>query len=67
MISAMPEMRADLFLAISKTDMCLLTSSFLNVYLFWFPAGLGLKKVGFNIFLKFRMILSKRVIKTFLF
>ena len=27
-ISAMPEMRVDLFLAISKTGMCLLTSSF---------------------------------------
>ena len=27
-ISAMPEIRADLFLAISKTGMCLLTSSF---------------------------------------
>ena len=48
----MPEMRAVLFLAISKTGMCLLTSSFLNVLLFWFSAGQGLKKVGFNIFLK---------------
>ena len=48
-ISAMPEIRADLFLAISKTGICLLTSSFfLNVLLFWFPAGQGLKKVGFN-------------------
>ena len=27
-ISALPEIRADLFLAISKTGMCLLTSSF---------------------------------------
>ena len=27
-ISAMPEIRADLYLAISKTGMCLLTSSF---------------------------------------
>ena len=27
-ISAIPEIRADLFLAISKTGMCLLTSSF---------------------------------------
>ena len=25
---------------------------FLNVLLFWFPAGQGLKKVGFNIFFK---------------
>ena len=49
-ISAMPEIRADLFLVISKTGMCLLSSSFffLNVLLFWFPAGQGLKKVGFN-------------------
>ena len=49
----MPEMRADLFLAISKTGVCLLTSSFfLKVLLFWFPAGQGLKKVGFNMVLK---------------
>ena len=49
----MPEIRADLFLAISKTGMCLLTSSFfLNVLLFWFPAGQGLKKVNFGTFLK---------------
>ena len=48
-ISAMPEIRADLFLAISKTGMCLLTSLFFfNVLLFWFPAGQGLKKVGFS-------------------
>ena len=47
-ISAMPEIRADVILAISKTGMCLLTSSFLNVLLFWFPAVQGLKKVGFN-------------------
>ena len=52
-ISTMPEIRADLFLAISKTRMCLLTSSFFfNVLLFWFPAGQGLKKVGFSTFLK---------------
>ena len=49
----MPEIRADLFLAISKTGMCLLTSSlFFNVLLFWFPAGQDLKKVGFSPFLK---------------
>ena len=52
-IVAMPEIRADLFLAISKTGMCLLTSHFfLNVLLFWFPAGQGLKKAGFSTFLK---------------
>ena len=47
-ISAMPEVRAHLFLAISKTGMCLL----INVLLFWFPAGQGLKKAGFSTFLK---------------
>ena len=52
-ISAMPEIRANLLLEISKTGMCLLTSSFFfNVLLFWFPAGQGLKKVGFSTFLK---------------
>ena len=51
-ISAMPEIRADLFLAISKTRMCLLTSSFLNVLLFWFPAGQGLKKLVLVFFFK---------------
>ena len=51
-ISAMLEIRADLFLAISKAGMCLLTSSlFFNVLLFQFPAGQGLKKVGFSTFL----------------
>ena len=49
----MPEIRADIFLAISKTGMCLLTSSFFyNVLLYWFPAGQGLKKVCFSPFLK---------------
>ena len=49
----MPEIRADLFLAISKIGMCLLTSSFFfNVLLFWFLADQGLKKVGFSTFLK---------------
>ena len=47
-ISALPEIKSELFLAISKTGMGLLTSSFLNVLLFWFPAGKGLKKVGFS-------------------
>ena len=46
-ISAMPGIRADLFLAISKTGMCLLTSSFLNILLVWFTAGKGLKKRKF--------------------
>ena len=51
-ISAMPEIRIDLFLAISKTGMCLLTSSFLNVSLVWFPACQGLKTVCFSTILK---------------
>ena len=50
-ISAMPEISADLFLAISMTGMCLSTLSvFLNVLLFWFPADQGLKKVNFITF-----------------
>ena len=62
-ISAMPKIRADLFLAISKIGMCLLTLlvlwnvfinfiSFFNVLLFWFPADQGLKKVAFITFFK---------------
>ena len=52
-ISAMPEIRADLFLAISKTGMCLLTLAvFLNVLLVWFQADQGLKKVNFMTFIK---------------
>ena len=53
-ISAMPEIRADLFLAKSKTVMCLLISSFFKRLLVWFPAGQGLKKVGFSTFFKVR-------------
>ena len=53
--SAMPEIRTDLFLAISKTDMCLLTVYFFNVLLVWFPAGQELKKkVDFSTFFKVR-------------
>ena len=50
----MPEIRTDLFLAISKTGirMCLLTFKKNNVLLVWFPAGQGLKKVDFSTFLK---------------
>ena len=51
-ISAIPEIRADLFLTISKTGMYLLTLSVLNVLLFWFPADQGLKKVNFITFFK---------------
>ena len=57
-ISAIPEIRANLFWAMSKTLKCLLTSSFiLYVLLFWFPAGQGLKKVCFNTFFKLVKIL----------
>ena len=52
-ISAMLEIRIDLFLTISMTGMCLLTLLFfLNVLLFWFPADQGLKKVDFMTFFK---------------
>ena len=53
-ISAIPEIRTDLFLVISKTGMCLLTFYFLNVLLVWFSAGQGLKKVDFSTFFKIR-------------
>ena len=43
-ISAMTEIRADLFLAISMTGMCLLTLFVLNGLLLWFSADQGLKK-----------------------
>ena len=52
-ISTMPEIRADLFLAMSKTEMCLLILAvFLNVLLFWFLADQGLKKIEFMTFYK---------------
>ena len=68
-ISAMPEMTAGLFLAISKTGMCLLISSCLNILLFLVPSWQRFQKSWFKDFffkskLKFRMILSKLVVKT---
>ena len=48
-ISAMPDIRADLFLAISKTVIVYFIV-FFNVLLFWFPADQGLKKVGLSTF-----------------
>ena len=36
--------------------MCLLTLPFLQRFLFWLPAGQGLKKVDFSIFLKLDQI-----------
>ena len=45
-ISAMPEIRADLFLAISQDwNVFVNFISFINVLLFWFPADQGLKKL----------------------
>ena len=44
----MPEMRTDLFLAISKTGMCLLTSSFFKRFTILVPSWPRFEKVGFN-------------------
>ena len=50
---AMPEMSADLFLAILMTGMCLLTFQFFfKQFTVWFSADVGLKKVNFITFLK---------------
>ena len=49
-ISAMPEIRANLFLVISKTRMCLLTLSVFKRFTIWFSADQGLKKVDFITF-----------------
>ena len=50
-ISAMRDIRADLFLAISKDWNAIVNFIFIfNVLLFWFPADQGLKKVGFSTF-----------------
>ena len=46
-ISAMPEIRDDLFLTISKTGMCLLTSSFLNVFTILVPSWPRFEKSWF--------------------
>ena len=49
----MAEIRAYLFLAISKTGMCVVNFIiFFNDLLFWLPAGQGLKKVAFSPFFK---------------
>ena len=52
----MPEIITDLFLAILKTGMCLLTLYLFNVLLVWLPAGHGLEKVDFSTFLKLNKI-----------
>ena len=51
-ISAIPEIKADLFLAISKNGMCLLFLSFFNSFTFWFQAGQCLKKLILVLYLK---------------
>ena len=69
-ISAIPVIQADLFFAIFKTGMSLVTFSFFNVLLFWFPAGQGLKKVDFSTFLKLDKIShdsSKHFFYSFIF
>ena len=43
-ISAMVEIRADLFLAISKTGMCLLTLSFFTRFTSLVPSGTSFEK-----------------------
>ena len=48
-ISAMPDIRTDLFLEISKTGKCLLIFKKNNVLLVWFQAGQGLKKVDLKV------------------
>ena len=50
----LPEIRADLLLALFNTGMCLLTVSFFNVLLCWFPAGQGLKNLMLVLFFKVR-------------
>ena len=56
-ISAMPEIRADLFLAITKTGMCLLTSSFFKRFTILVPSWPRFKTVGFNKKIKIGKIL----------
>ena len=51
-ISALRLVRSDLSLVILKTRTCLLSLPFLNIQLFWFPAGQGLKKNDVCTFLK---------------
>ena len=46
-ISAMPEIRADLFLAISKTGMCLLTSLFFKRFTIMVPSWPRFEKSWF--------------------
>ena len=53
-ISAIPEIRADLFLAISVNGMCLLFLSFFNSFTFLVPSWSMFKKVNFSTLFKVR-------------
>ena len=57
-ISTVPEMRANLFLAISNWNVFVYFIIVLKVLLFWFQAGQGLKKVDFSTFFKLFKILN---------
>ena len=52
-ITAMPEIRADLFLVISKTGMCLLTSSILFMFYYFGSQLAKVEKSWLSTFLKF--------------
>ena len=49
-ISAMPDVKADLFLAISNWYITVNFIVFFDILLYWFPADQVLKKVGFSTF-----------------
>ena len=53
-ISAIPEIRADLFLAISRNGMCLLFLSLSNSFTFLVPSWSMFKKVNFSTLFKVR-------------
>ena len=61
----MPEIRADLFLAISNTGICLLTSSFFKRFVVLVPSWPRFEKDDFSTFLIskliFRMILENKL------
>ena len=64
-ISAMPEIKTDLFLAISTTGICLLTLYFFKRFTILVPSWQRSEKKIFSACFKVR-ILSKLVIKTIL-
>ena len=68
-ISATQEIRTDIFFVISKTGMCLLTVSFFKRLSILVPTWSRFEKLILVLFesqIKFRMVLSKPVIKQFL-